>query len=112
MARVLPTLQKQGAPLADGAVQRARLADIPVPRSFADALRSAGLYPLRPTQIEILQINVGKRCNQTCRHCHVDAGPDRTEVMPRAVIEACLGFLQRAGIPTLDITGEIGRAHV
>jgi len=111
VARVLPTLQKQGAPLADGAAQRARLADIPVPRSFADALRSAGLYPLRPTQIEILQINVGKRCNQTCRHCHVDAGPDRTEVMPRAVIEACLRFLQRAGIPTLDITGGAPELH-
>src|SRR3989449_7428294 len=79
MGRVLPTLRKQGSPLASGAAQRDLLARTPLPRSFADALRSAGLYPLRPTQIEILQINVGKRCNQTCRHCHVDAGPDRTE---------------------------------
>src|SRR2546427_1895973 len=110
MGRVLPTLRKQGSPLASGAAQRDLLARTPLPRSFADALRSSDLYPLRPTTIEILQINVGKRCNQTCRHCHVDAGPDRTEVMPRAVIEACLRFLQRAGIPTLDITGEIGRA--
>src|SRR5438445_9251051 len=111
MARVLPTLRKQGAPLADGAAQRARLDAVPLPRSFAEALRSANLYPLRPTAIEILQINVGKRCNQTCRHCHVDAGPDRAEVMPRAVIEACLGFLERARIPALDITGGAPELH-
>jgi len=108
---VLPTLRKQGAPLADGAAQRARLAAIPLPRSFAEALRAAGLYPLRPTKIAILQLNVGKRCNQTCRHCHVDAGPDRTEVMPRAVIEACLAFLGRTGIPNLDITGGAPELH-
>ena len=44
-------------------------------------------------------MNVGKRCNQTCRHCHVDAGPDRTEVMPDAVVDACLGFLERTTSP-------------
>src|SRR3989442_8878450 len=111
MPRVLPTLHHQGAPLASGAAQRARLAGMPLPRSFPDALASAGLFPLRPTAIEILQINVGKRCNQTCRHCHVDAGPDRSEVMPRAVIEACLSFLARARIPTLDITGGAPELH-
>jgi radical SAM/Cys-rich protein len=111
MGRTLPTLKQQGAALAAGAAQRARLAAIPLPRSFADALRATGLYPLRPTGIEILQINVGKRCNQTCRHCHVDAGPDRTEVMPRPVVEACLALLQRAGIPTLDITGGAPELH-
>jgi len=111
MGRVLPTLHKQGAPLASGAAQRARLAHLPLPRSFAAALATTGLYPLRATGIEILQINVGKRCNQTCRHCHVDAGPDRSEVMPRVVLEACLSFLARAGIPTLDITGGAPELH-
>ncbi len=111
MGRVLPTLRAQGAALASGAAQRARLAEIPLPRGFEDALRSTGLHPLRPTKIETLQINVGKRCNQTCRHCHVDAGPDRPEVMPRAVIEACLRLLQRAGIPHLDITGGAPELH-
>lgn len=111
MARILPTLQKQGAPLAAGAAQRARLARIPLPESFGQALAESGLFPLRPTRIEILQINVGKKCNQTCRHCHVDAGPDRTEVMPRAVIEAVFRFLERAGIPTLDITGGAPELH-
>src|SRR3989449_2599534 len=111
MGRVLPTLHKQGAPLASGAAQRARLAHLPLPRSFAAALATTGLYPLRSTGIEVLQINVGKRCNQTCRHCHADAGPDRSEVMPRAVIEACLSFLARAGIPTMDITGGAPELH-
>ena len=111
MGRVLPTLRKQGSPLAAGAAQRDLLARIPLPRSFADALRSSDLYPLRPTTIEILQINVGKRCNQTCRHCHVDAGPDRVEVMPRTVMEACLSFLEGVRIPTLDITGGAPELH-
>ena len=48
---------------------------------------------LRATGIEVLQINVGRKCNQTCRHCHVDAGPDRTEIMPEDVVDACLRVL-------------------
>src|SRR5438093_4729008 len=111
MGRVLPTLHKQGAPLASGAAQRARLAHLPLPRSFAAALATTGLYPLRATGIEILQMNVGKRCNQACRHCHVDAGPDRTEVMTPEVIEACLTFLEQSDIPTLDITGGAPELH-
>ncbi len=111
MPRLLPTLHQRGSPLANGAAQRARLARVPLRRGFPDALAASGLLPLRPTRLEILQINVGKRCNQTCRHCHVDAGPDRSEVMPRAVIEACLSFLERAGIPTLEITGGAPELH-
>jgi radical SAM/Cys-rich protein len=111
VARLLATLHKQGSPLASGAAQRGRLASVRIPRSFDDALASTGLYPLRPTAIEILQLNVGKRCNQTCAHCHVDAGPDRTEVMPRPVIEAALDFLVRYRIPTLDITGGAPELH-
>ncbi len=74
-------------------------------------MAGAGLLPLRPTGIDILQINVGKRCNQTCRHCHVDAGPERTEVMPAAVVEACLRVLDEHAIPTLDITGGAPELH-
>jgi radical SAM/Cys-rich protein len=98
-------------PLADGAAQRARLAEIVLPRNFATALGAGGLWPLRPTKLETLQINVGKRCNQTCRHCHVDAGPDRTEMMPRAVLEGCLRFLERSHLPALDITGGAPELH-
>jgi radical SAM/Cys-rich protein len=109
--RILPTLQKRGSALASGVGQRARLAELRVPRTFQSALESSALWPLRPTRIEILQINVGKRCNQTCRHCHVDAGPDRKEVMPREVVEAALAFLERARIPTLDVTGGAPELH-
>lgn len=59
----------------------------------------------RAEKIETLQVNVGKLCNQACKHCHVDASPARTEIMPRAVIEACLQVLESYKIPTLDITG-------
>src|SRR3954466_3609663 len=109
--RVLPTLQKRHAPLAAAAEQRAVLARVAVARSFGDALAGADLFPLRPTGIEILQLNVGRRCNQTCRHCHVDAGPDRREVMSDAVLERCLQIIERSPIPTVDIPGGAPELH-
>lgn len=111
MPRVLPTLQRQAAPLASARTQRELLGALPLARTFEDALRAADLFPLRATSIEILQLNVGKRCNQTCRHCHVDAGPDRKEVMPRAVLEAALAFIEHARIPIVDITGGAPELH-
>ncbi|NIP87714.1 MAG: radical SAM protein, partial [Gammaproteobacteria bacterium] len=57
------------------------------------------------------QINVGKLCNQTCRHCHVDAGPDRTEIMPPDVVDACLRVLELGRIPKLDVTGGAPELH-
>jgi radical SAM/Cys-rich protein len=111
MGRILPTLQKQHAPLASGAEQQATLATVPLTRSFAESLAQSSLYPLRATGVEILQINVGKKCNQTCRHCHVDAGPDRTEVMPRDVLERCLEVLAASDIPKVDITGGAPELH-
>ena len=53
----------------------------------------------------MLQINVGKLCNQTCKHCHVDAGPDRREIMQRDIAELCMRALRISDIPTVDITG-------
>jgi radical SAM/Cys-rich protein len=108
---VLPTLQKRHAPLSSAATQRARLHALPLARPFEDALAEAGLYPLRPTRIEILQINVGRKCNQTCRHCHVDAGPDRTEMMPDAVVDRCLEIIEGTDIPVVDITGGAPELH-
>ncbi len=73
---------------------------------FDLALAASGQGILRPAAIEIFQINVGKLCNMTCRHCHVDAGPDRAaEQMDRETAEACLGALDRCGAHTVDITG-------
>jgi radical SAM/Cys-rich protein len=59
----------------------------------------------------VLQINVGKRCNQACHHCHVDAGPDRPEVMSDDVIEAVLAALESSAISTVDITGGAPELH-
>lgn len=101
----LPTLHARGAPLASPHAQRAALRSLPLAREFDEALAQTGRGPLRAKGIEVLQVNVGRLCNQTCKHCHVDAGPDRREVMPREVLEACLNALRRSEIPTVDITG-------
>ena len=60
---------------------------------------------IRRGKLETLQINVGYRCNQSCLHCHVNAGPNRSEEMPGAIADLVLDFLRRNRIPTLDITG-------
>ncbi len=72
---------------------------------FEEKLKEIDLFPLRPTGIEIFQINLGYMCNMTCKHCHVDAGPDRTEVMSRETLEHCLEALQQSDISTVDLTG-------
>src|SRR3954451_20391047 len=60
---------------------------------------------LRRRQLDTLQVNVGYRCNQSCVHCHVAAGPHRTEEMSADVVETVLAFLACQPITTLDITG-------
>jgi sulfatase maturation enzyme AslB (radical SAM superfamily) len=100
----LPTLLRLGSPLANPANQLRMLAEGKQP-PFEQTLAASGLSPLRATGVEVLQVNVGKLCNQTCRHCHVDAGPERREVMSRETMAACLDVLARADIPTLDVTG-------
>jgi len=107
----LLTLANSRHLLADTATQRATLAALPLARDFDEAAAAAGHDPLRTTPIQVLQINVGKRCNQACHHCHVDAGPDRTEVMPPAVVDACMRFLESSEIPTVDITGGAPELH-
>lgn len=77
-------------------------ADGGLPR-FESKVNQAG--GLTPGAIEIFQVNVGYMCNQVCKHCHVDAGPDRKEIMTRATMQQCLDALGNANIQTLDITG-------
>jgi len=72
---------------------------------FEDKLKQIGLFPLKPTNIEIFQINVGKMCNQVCKHCHVDAGPDRKEIMTQETMQLCLDILKNTPIKTVDLTG-------
>jgi radical SAM/Cys-rich protein len=103
-ARVV-TLAQARSPLASPAAQLRVLGRVPLARPFEAALADAGLDPLRAARIDVLQINVGKLCNQTCRHCHVDAGPDRREVMSRETMALCLQAVRDARIPIVDITG-------
>ena len=63
------------------------------------------IYPLTATVITIFQVNVGRLCNQLCKHCHVNAGPDRKEIMQKHTMEICLGIIEKTDIPTVDITG-------
>lgn len=73
---------------------------------FTQKLIESNLYPLQPRNLEIFQINIGKMCNQTCKHCHVDAGPDRKEIMTQNTMETCLKILQSNTLFTaVDLTG-------
>jgi radical SAM/Cys-rich protein len=73
--------------------------------TFADKINQTNQFPLRPSKIEILQINVGYMCNQVCAHCHVDAGPDRKEIMTVETMQQILEVLKTTEINTLDLTG-------
>jgi len=74
--------------------------------SFAAKINDLGYAPFQPKPIEIFQLNIGKLCNQTCAHCHVDAGPDKKEEqMSRANLEICLQIIRDNKIPKVDITG-------
>lgn len=76
------------------------------PNVFSRTLMEHGALPLRAKTIHTLQVNVGKLCNQTCQHCHVDAGPSRTEIMSRETMESILTVLRRhPEITTVDVTG-------
>src|SRR3954449_5473912 len=61
--------------------------------------------PIRRGALQTLQVNVGYRCNQSCVHCHVNAGPNRTEEMDASTVDVVLAFLEKRRIATLDITG-------
>jgi radical SAM/Cys-rich protein len=100
------------APLTDGPTQLRILNAVPTAGgpaasgNFADDLTASGWPELKPSRLEIFQINVGKLCNMTCRHCHVDSGPDRTEEnMDRPTVELCLEAIDRSGAHTVDLTG-------
>ena len=73
---------------------------------FQQKLEGIGLYPLKPMALEVFQINVGKMCNQVCKHCHVDAGPDRKEIMTKETMQQCLEVIKNDGsFTTVDLTG-------
>ena len=72
---------------------------------FKDKIAQTGQFPLRAKTLEILQINLGYMCNQVCAHCHVDAGPDRKEIMSKETMQQCLNVIAQTGAHTLDLTG-------
>ncbi|GGG61535.1 arsenosugar biosynthesis radical SAM (seleno)protein ArsS [Hymenobacter glacieicola] len=105
----MKSLKATGHQLADSAFQltvlrqeEAQTLHLPL---FREKLAEAGLFPLLPVAPTVLQINVGKMCNQVCRHCHVDAGPDRKEIMTRETMQLCLDALAQTDIATVDLTG-------
>ncbi|MBL8150144.1 MAG: arsenosugar biosynthesis radical SAM protein ArsS [Blastocatellia bacterium] len=73
--------------------------------SFEQKLNQHGYSKFLASEVKTLQLNVGKKCNQACKHCHVDAGPNRTEEMTRETADKVLLALQLSKIKTVDITG-------
>ena len=103
------SLKKQNKELADAQRQLEILSngifsDKELP-TFAKKIQETGQFPLRPKKLEILQINLGYMCNQVCEHCHVDAGPDRKEIMTKETMLQCLEVIKNTNATTLDLTG-------
>src|SRR5262245_10606500 len=111
--RATQSLARRAAPLASTARQLEMLAAVPLSRDgrHVEFEGYAG-HDLRPARLEIFQVNLGKLCNMTCRHCHVDAGPDRTDaVMPDRVVEQVIAAISRTSAHTVDITGGAPELH-
>ena len=110
-SRPTTTLRARRSPLADPRRQIEALEGVPLDHlasggNFTTALAVERTGPLTASRIEVFQINLGKLCNMTCRHCHVDAGPDRwREVMTRETVDRCLSALDRTDAHTVDLTG-------
>ena len=72
---------------------------------FKEKLKEVNIPDIKKGQLKILQLNIGYMCNQTCSHCHVDAGPNRKEMMSVKVLKKCLSLMSENKIETVDITG-------
>ncbi|MDH4096090.1 MAG: arsenosugar biosynthesis radical SAM protein ArsS [Betaproteobacteria bacterium] len=105
--RATQSLQRRAAPLAAPQEQLRLLDSVPLAAEFA------ALAPgLAPAQLDIFQVNLGKLCNMTCRHCHVDAGPDRTDaMMDDATLAQVIAALRRSRAHTVDLTGGAPELH-
>jgi len=109
--RPTTSLRSRRSPLAEPRIQiqsleKVSLGHLSSGGDFETALVADGTEALTAGRVEIFQMNLGKLCNMTCRHCHVDAGPDRWhEVMDRETVDACLAALDRTDAHTVDLTG-------
>ena len=106
MSVKLKTLKRRRSHLsvAEEQVRTLETTETPAP-CFYDKLRKSNLVPFKPTEIEILQVNVGYMCDLTCEHCHVDAGPDRKEIMTKETMQLCLDAIDQSKVITVDLTG-------
>jgi len=87
---------------------RQQIAKLQTPRlkeSFVERLKAMGGFPLYATGVEVLQLNITRRCNMICRHCHVEASPDRRETMPEEILSECVRISHLSSINTIDVTG-------
>jgi radical SAM/Cys-rich protein len=105
--RAAQSLSRRHAPLGAPAEQLKLLGSLPLRHEFG------ALAPdLAPARLEVFQVNLGKLCNMTCRHCHVDAGPDRTDaMMDDATVEQVIAALGTTSAHTVDITGGAPELH-
>lgn len=104
MIKSLKVLQN---PLASSAYQLDILEHDPKHKhaSFKEKVANSGMFPLLAGGVDIFQVNMGKMCNQACKHCHVDAGPDRKEIMTKETMQLCLNLLANSPIKIVDLTG-------
>ncbi|MHC4289224.1 MAG: arsenosugar biosynthesis radical SAM (seleno)protein ArsS [Planctomycetota bacterium] len=79
--------------------------------AFAEQLRQCGAYPLKATGIDTLQMNITRKCNLACKHCHIKAGPDRTEMMSHEILTHCVQAAEHPSVNTIDITGGAPEMH-
>ncbi len=102
----MKSLRAEGNVLAEVTEQLHVLEDSVLLTPFQQKLEGSNLYPLKPVATTVFQVNIGKMCNQVCRHCHVDAGPDRKEIMTRETMQQCLDVLkENPAFTTVDLTG-------
>lgn len=105
--RPAQSLRRRRALLASPAEQLRLLGSVPLAVEFD--VRAPGLAP---AALEVFQVNLGKLCNMTCRHCHVDAGPDRTDaMMDDATVDEVIAAIRRTGAHTVDLTGGAPELH-
>lgn len=111
--RAATSLQRRRSPLASTEQQLRTLATVPLEKAGKrvefDGVVGGGL---EPAELEIFQVNLGKLCNMTCRHCHVDAGPDRTDaMMPDDIVDKVIACIERTRAHSVDITGGAPELH-
>jgi radical SAM/Cys-rich protein len=102
---ILSSLQKRAHELAQVSKQIELLDQNDDIVRFESKLKESNLLPLKTISLDTMQINLGKMCNQVCKHCHVDAGPDRKEIMTKEVMQLCLDALKDSPIQIVDLTG-------